>query len=267
MSSNDAHADAGMAKMMLIVMAALAVLTVVIMLFARVLGVDVGSADDSVMRQALMERIEPIGKVRTEAPTAAVAVMSAPKTGEELVAGACAACHTAGVGGAPKTGDEEAWAARRELGLEALVASVVAGKGAMPARGGSTYTDEEITLAVQNLAGFADSGGEAEAASDTDAAKEEPQNDDAAAVAVAAAAIPDNVKNTVDAVCSGCHISGVANAPKIGDKEAWAPKIELGYAALAQTVISGKGAMPARGASTLTDEEILLAVEYLANKE
>lgn len=267
MSSNDAHADTGMAKMMMLVMAALTVLTIVIAIFARIWGADAGSAGDSVMRQALLDRIGPVGQVRTEAPVETESAMAAPKTGEELVAGACAACHTAGVGGAPKTGDEEAWAARRELGLEALVATVIAGKGAMPARGGSAYTDEEITLAVQHLAGMEDTSGASEASTDdteaaAPAAQEEPLND-----AATAAALPDNVKNTVDSVCVSCHISGVANAPKIGDKEAWGSRIELGYEALAQTVINGKGAMPPRGASTLSDEELILAVEYLANKE
>ena len=56
----------------------------------------------------------------------------------------CTACHTAGVAGAPKVGDEAAWAPRLELGMDALVASVKNGKGAMPPTGlCADCTDEE----------------------------------------------------------------------------------------------------------------------------
>lgn len=296
MSSNGAHSDSGMVKVMAGVMGALTIITIVIMIAARSLSGDGVDDSDTVLRQALLERIAPAGNVRTELPAetaAAASVMVADLTGEQLVnEGSCAACHAAGVGGAPKTGDDAAWGVRRELGLEALVASVLNGKGTMPARGASTYSDDEITRAVQFLAGLGDSSsavepsegdataepseGEATAEpSEGDATagaddQEQPQ-DDAAAVVVSAAGasagLTDKVKNTVDALCAGCHVSGIANAPKIGDTAAWAPRIELGFEAMAKTVISGKGAMPARGGSTLTDDEIVAAVEYLANKK
>jgi len=47
----------------------------------------------------------------------------------------CAVCHTAGVAGAPKTGNAEAWAPRMEKGMDALVASVKNGLNAMPPKG------------------------------------------------------------------------------------------------------------------------------------
>ena len=47
----------------------------------------------------------------------------------------CAVCHTAGVAGAPKLGDKAAWASRINSGVDALLASVSAGKGAMPPKG------------------------------------------------------------------------------------------------------------------------------------
>lgn len=47
----------------------------------------------------------------------------------------CAVCHAAGVAGAPKTGNAEAWAPRMEKGMDALVASVKNGLNAMPPKG------------------------------------------------------------------------------------------------------------------------------------
>ena len=76
------------------------------------------------------------------APTAAL-------SGEALYNKACMACHAAGVAGAPKFGDKAAWGPRIGLGLEALTASAIKGKNAMPPRGGSTASDAEIQSAVE----------------------------------------------------------------------------------------------------------------------
>ncbi len=61
-------------------------------------------------------------------------------------------------------------------------------------------------------------------------------------------------------------MAGVAGAPKFDDTEEWAKRAEKGYAMLAQTVAMGKGAMPPRGGSDLTDDELLVAVEYMVQK-
>jgi len=72
--------------------------------------------------------------------------------GEKLYKQTCVACHAAGVAGAPKTGDKLAWASRVKQGQEALVSSVVKGKGAMPPRGtAGNATDAEIRAAVEYL--------------------------------------------------------------------------------------------------------------------
>ena len=69
------------------------------------------------------------------------------------------------------------------------------------------------------------------------------------------------------AVCVACHGTGVAGAPKTGDKAAWAPRIATGMAALLTSATNGKNAMPPRGgAADLTDAELKAAVEYLAGK-
>ena len=72
--------------------------------------------------------------------------------GEALYKQACTVCHAAGVAGAPKTGDKAAWAPRAALGVDALTASVIKGKGAMPPKGGAmSASDAEIKAAVQYL--------------------------------------------------------------------------------------------------------------------
>lgn len=64
-------------------------------------------------------------------------------------------------------------------------------------------------------------------------------------------------------VCSACHAAGVAGAPKLGDKAAWAPRVAKGVAALNASVIKGKGAMPPRGASTADDAELAGVVRFM----
>lgn len=64
---------------------------------------------------------------------------------------ACAVCHVAGVAGAPKLGDKANWAPRVAMGVNALTASVIKGKGAMPPRGGSTGSDADIKAVVQYM--------------------------------------------------------------------------------------------------------------------
>ena len=72
----------------------------------------------------------------------------------------------------------------------------------------------------------------------------------------------DIVKET----CSACHLAGVANAPKLGDKAAWAPRLKAGLQGLLATVIKGKGAMPPRAGTSLSDEELAGAVVLMANQ-
>ena len=79
------------------------------------------------------------------------AVDDTPKTPNQLYQGACLACHTTGAAGAPKIGDPAAWSARIGKGVDALVSSAIAGIGAMPARGGSQYDDDQIRTVVEYI--------------------------------------------------------------------------------------------------------------------
>ena len=77
-------------------------------------------------------------------------------TPKQLYTGACLACHASGVANAPKLGDSEAWKVRLANGLDALVDSAIAGKGAMPPNGGSAYGPEQIRQVVDYI--LAESG-------------------------------------------------------------------------------------------------------------
>ena len=71
----------------------------------------------------------------------------------------------------------------------------------------------------------------------------------------------------VKTFCAACHIPGAANAPKIGDKAAWAPRLALGLDALTKSSIAGKGAMPPRaGVPDLSDLELARAIVNMANQ-
>ena len=60
----------------------------------------------------------------------------------------CAACHK---NMAPKLGDKAAWAPRIKQGADALTASVIKGKGAMPPKAGSSLPDADIKAAVEYM--------------------------------------------------------------------------------------------------------------------
>ena len=67
--------------------------------------------------------------------------------------------------------------------------------------------------------------------------------------------------------CASCHASGVAGAPKLGDKEAWAPRIETGEDAMLATVVKGKGAMPPKGTCMeCSEDQLRAAVQYMVSQ-
>jgi cytochrome c5 len=83
---------------------------------------------------------------------AAAAAASAKPDGKKIYDTTCTACHGAGVAGAPKFGDKAAWAPRIKLGIDALHASALKGKGAMPPKGGNvTLPDADVIAAVDYM--------------------------------------------------------------------------------------------------------------------
>jgi cytochrome c5 len=184
------------------------------------------------------------------------------RTGQEVAQGVCSACHAEGKGGAPKIGNWDDWKPRVAKGLAALTESSIHGHKGMPARGGmAEISDVEMRRAVEYMFKSHIKPGAAAAVGTTAATT----------VVAAASAMPGPGKADGAAgeklykqACTACHAAGVAGAPKLGDKAAWAPRITLGVDALVSNVLKGKGAMPPRGAAgNASDAEIRAAVEYV----
>lgn len=227
-----------------------------------------GAGTAAMTPEAIAERLRPIGTVVLAEAGGARTLQS----GEAVYQLACAACHAAGAAGAPKTGDAGQWSARLAQGYDTLVKHAVEGFKGMPAKGGNADLDPiEVARAVVYMANR--SGGKFKepeaapppAAPAAKAAERSGAQVAAAATAPAAAKVDAAAgKQLYDTACMACHATGVAGAPRFGDKAAWAPRIQSGIDALTAAVVKGKGAMPPRGAAaTATDAQLRAAVEYM----
>ena len=261
---HDPHSSFIKTPQQLIVVVLLAFLIPIIGIILLVqLVISKPSADPNALApEAVAARLQPVGHVEFAAGGAGA---GGARTGEQVVKEVCATCHQAGVAGAPKIGDAAAWGPRIKQGLNALVASASKGKGAMPPKGGNaSLSDDELARAVTFLA---NSGG----AKFKEPAAPKPAAAPAAAAAPAtgqqqASGAPDG-KKVFDSVCTACHTAGVAGAPKLGDKAAWAPRIKTGVDTLMQSVIKGKGAMPPKGGNpSLGDADLRAAVEFMVSQ-
>ncbi len=113
------------------------------------LASSIAHGEKKIDAEAINSRILPIAKVELAAAGGAAA---AERTGEQLYAGACVACHGSGAAGAPKLGDNAAWEPRLGLGLDGLLKSAIKGKNAMPPKGGADASDLELARAIVYLA-------------------------------------------------------------------------------------------------------------------
>jgi cytochrome c5 len=217
-----------------------------------------GADPQAMTAEAVSARLQPVARLEIGGAGGAAGTRSAA----DIVKNTCSACHATGAANAPKLGDSAAWAPRIKTGVNALVQSVIKGKGAMPPKAGdASLTENEIHNAVVLIANQAGAK-----------FKEKPaaapaQQQAAASQAQAKPGAAADGKAVYDKVCFACHAQSVAGSPKIGDKAAWAPRLKQGTDTLMQSVIKGKGAMPPKaGNPSLTDAEIRAAVEFLASQ-
>lgn len=104
---------------------------------------------------SLEDRIKPVGQVAMAGESAAAPSGGnggAARSGEDVYAQACSACHAGGVLGAPKKGDAGDWEERLPQGMETLLTHTIEGYNAMPPRGGcGNCSDEEIESAIEYM--------------------------------------------------------------------------------------------------------------------
>ncbi|MFK8014421.1 MAG: cytochrome c5 family protein [Gammaproteobacteria bacterium] len=158
-----------------LVLAALVVFTIAVIALALTISnrtIGESQKRDPQMVASKMMRISPLGRAAVAGesaytpdallaatrpaepePEAVAAVSSEPKSGDAVYNMACTACHTAGIAGAPKVGDPDAWSARIAQGIDVLYEHAIQGyqgdAGIMPAKGGITsLTDGEVQAAV-----------------------------------------------------------------------------------------------------------------------
>ncbi len=240
------------------------------------------AGSDHLSASATAPRLAPVGMVEVKD----AANPGALKSGEQVYAAQCVACHASGVAGAPKLGDAAAWGPRIKQGYELLLASALKGKGVMAAQGGGDFGDVEIGRAVVHMANAAGAKfDEPKAVAATAAAASAPPTESAPPAADAAAKIAaanqavatpapsaapatqgDSIPALYTQACQVCHATGVAAAPKLGDKAAWAARVGQGVEKLTQSAIAGKGVMPPRGGvATASDADIKAVVAYMVN--
>lgn len=279
-------------QLIAVVIAAFLVPIIVIILLVNFVGHGTRDGDGTAFSaEAVNGRIAPVASLEIKDPNAPRVF----KTGEQVYKEVCAACHATGAAGAPKYGVAGDWTARIGQGFDGLLKAVLQGKGAMPARAGTSpddMSDYELARAVVYMA---DAGGakfpepaapaqgataqaaaSAPAASAPAAAAAPAPAAPAAAAPAAPAAAPaataapavasaETGKKVYEQVCAACHAAGVAGAPKFGDKAAWAPRLKEGMDVVHNYALKGKGVMPPKGGYAGPDADVIAASDYMAN--
>jgi c(7)-type cytochrome triheme protein len=135
--------------------------------------------------------------------------------GKGTYEGVCVACHATGAAGAPKVGDAAAWAPRIKTGLNALYASALKGKGAMPPKGGSPgLPDTAVEAAVRHMVSLSQPAGEpAKAAAPANATKAAATTAPAKPAAAAAAKASAPATATKPAAAPPAQATANAAAP------------------------------------------------------
>ncbi|WP_353048854.1 c-type cytochrome [Pseudomonas fluorescens] len=111
----------------------------------------------------IAKRLEPVGQVCVQGQeckgmeVVASAGGGGAKTPKDVIAKHCNACHGTGLLDAPKIGDAAAWGerAKKEGGLDGLLAKAISGINAMPPKGTcADCSDDELKGAIQEMSGL-----------------------------------------------------------------------------------------------------------------
>ena len=108
----------------------------------------VDTIEDIAMR---LKPVMTLDDMRSNMTVASAAGDAADKSPDQLYQSACLACHTTGAAGAPKIGVAADWTDRLAKGIDGLVTAAINGIGAMPPRGGSQFSDDQIKVVVEYI--------------------------------------------------------------------------------------------------------------------
>ena len=118
------------------------------------IGEDSGAAKQGDTIEDIAMRLRPVvvlSEMASNPMSAGAEGVAAAQTPDKMYAAACQACHLTGAAGAPKLGDVAVWTERAAKGIDKLVSHAIQGIGAMPARGGSQLTDDQIRVVVEYI--------------------------------------------------------------------------------------------------------------------
>ena len=146
-------------KLILVVLLGLLVPILLIVMIVQMVtgGLRVDTDNRAMSEDAVAQRLKPVGEVALAeatltAPATQAAVSSGKSDGSKVYQIVCAACHGAGLAGAPKLGDKAAWKARLAQGLSTLHEHAIKGIRAMPAKGANpSLSDPEVSAAVDYM--------------------------------------------------------------------------------------------------------------------
>ena len=254
-----------------------------------------GAGTNSLGPEAVAQRLRPVADEGFTLRDA-----NAPKVlqaGDAVYTAVCAACHASGAAGAPKIAVAGDWGPRLAQGYDTLIKHAIEGIRAMPAKGGNPDLDNvEVERAVVYMANQSGArfkepavpapgaapaiGTTVEAPTAANAASAAPLAGAGAALtpapASAAPAAPaaapavasaEGGKALYNSACIACHGAGIAGAPKMADKAAWAPRIKQGQPVLYEHALKGfqgkAGVMPPKGGSSAPDADVKAAVDFM----
>jgi cytochrome c5 len=163
--ANTASSDKHFFNSFSLVLGILIVFAIILFVVARTIGVDSQEKDvllEPLRLKAVLQNIAPFAHVAVAgqdnsalaalgAPKSDAAAAAVPTTGEQAFTKVCSACHSLGINGAPKVGDHAAWGPRIAQGKGTLYSNAISGKGAMPPRGGTTWPDATVRMAVDYM--------------------------------------------------------------------------------------------------------------------
>lgn len=213
------------------------------------------------------EWIKPAGQVNLDSTSISITVTAVPvKSAKDIYQSTCKNCHETGVIGAPMLSDKTSWESRIAQGETVLIQHAIKGFNAMPPRGGhADLTDNDIKKTIHYMISTVQLNTKPE--------QEAPELSDTVVSTEETASVPpssdDNIgEKLYNTVCAVCHNISLMGAPKLGDKENWAPRIAQGTDTLLSHALEGFqgkiGVMPPKGGNTtLSDEEVKAAVMYM----